>query len=76
MAIDFAAEASLVCGCFLMIFSVLNFGKLICFISYLVMVGFATAAAMIISLSQLKNVFGFGKEYLLSEHTTVWTPQC
>jgi MFS superfamily sulfate permease-like transporter len=40
----------------------LNLGELIRFVSYPVMVGFTTAAAMVIGLSQLKNVFGFGKE--------------
>lgn len=58
-AVDFAGECALAVAMLLTIFSLLNLGSLIRFISHPVMSAFTTAAAMLIGQSQLKGAFGF-----------------
>jgi len=58
-AVDTGAQASLNCGIIMAGLAVINVGSFITFISYPVMSGFTTGAAMSIGLSQIKNAFGF-----------------
>ena len=61
-AINCAAQLSLCVGIILIAISILNFGNFIRYVSYPVMTGFTTGAAMTIGLNQLKNAFGFSKK--------------
>ena len=58
-AVDTASQAALSMGIILFVMGALNMGVLIRFISKPVLVGFTTAAAMLIGVSQLKSAFGF-----------------
>lgn len=58
-AMNIAAQVALCCGIILTVFSVLNLGDFIRYVSHSVMSGFTTGAACVIGLNQLKGAFGF-----------------
>lgn len=61
-ATDTAAQASLSVGIIMTCMGLLNLGSFIQFISFPVMSGFTTGAAMSIGLSQIKSAFGFATQ--------------
>jgi len=58
-AVDFAGECAVAVGLILLLLSVFRLGDLIRYISFPVISGFTTAAAMLIGQNQIKSAFGF-----------------
>lgn len=61
-ALNFAAEAAFCSGLLMFCMGIFNLGNLIRFVAHPVLAGFTTASAIIISLNQIKNGFGFPDE--------------
>lgn len=57
--VDLAILQSLLCGCFLTLFCVLQLGFLLKFLGHPVISGFSSGSAIVIMLHQLKNFVGY-----------------
>lgn len=62
-SVDFAGEVCLAMGTILAVLCFVNAGNFIRYISFPVMSGFTSAAASLIGLNQVKNMFGFTGSY-------------